>query len=90
MNIFELLDSVAFTKKPLDDINFETDNTVNLFMVNRWTSMIDPVAARLINDTTNRFHNVFANKNDAFRLIQTILPNYSKRRIHYIKKPVTG
>jgi len=90
LNIFETIDSIAFSKKPLDDTNLESDSSVNLFMINRWVSMIDPVAARLINDTTNRFHGVFSNKNDAFRLIQTMLPNYSKRRIHYLKKPSTG
>lgn len=68
------------------DVNVEADASSNLFMVNRWLSMLDPVAARLINDTTNRFHKVFSNKNDAFRLLQTVLPHYSKRRIHYIKK----
>lgn len=90
MNIFDTIDNIAFNKKALTDTNLETDSSVNLFMVNRWVSMIDPVAARLVNDTTNRFHSVFSNKNDAFRLLQTILPNYSKRRIYYIKKPVAG
>ena len=88
MNIFDVLDKISFSKKPIEEDSLDTDNSVNPYMINRWVSMIDATAARIVNDTTNRFN--FADKNDTYRLLQTILPNYSKRKIFYIKKPNAG
>lgn len=87
MNIFDIIDSIAFSKKPITEADMEAEESANVFMVNRWLSMVDSSAANIINNTLNRYHNIFINKTDAFNFLKDVLPIYPKQRIYYIKKP---
>jgi len=89
MNIFDIIEGIAFTKKTNPFTNFEEEKGYQPFLVNRWLSMLDPLAARIINDTLNRFGKNFDNI-DQYRFLSNLLPKYRKQRIHYIKKPAKG
>lgn len=89
MNIFDIIEGIAFTKKANPFTNFEEEKEYQPFLVNRWLSMLDPLAARIINDTLNRFGKNFDNI-DQYKFLSNILPKYRKQRIHYIKKPAKG
>lgn len=86
MNIFDIINGVAFDKKTdlLDQA--EHDKAYQPFLVNRWMSMLDGSAARIINETLNRFGHVFDSK-DQYRFLVNVLPKYKRQRINYIKKP---
>lgn len=89
MNIFDIINNIAFDKKTIADVDIESENSANVYMVNRWVSMIDGSAANIVNNTLNRYHNIFTKKSDAFNFLKDILPNYPRQRIYYIKKPKT-
>jgi hypothetical protein len=87
LNIFDIIDSVAFSKKK-DIFNTpEAEKEYQPFLVNRWLSMLDPAAARIVNDTVNRMSHVFPTPQDQYNLLVNLLPTYPKQRINYIKKP---
>lgn len=86
MNIFDILDGICFSKKKTLLDNFEKENEYSPFLVNRWLSMLDPSAAKIVNDTVNRFGQSFSTQ-EQYRLLTEILPIYKRQRINYIKKP---
>ena len=86
MNIFEAIDGMAFSKKMHATENMEAESSWQPYMVNRWLSMLDASAATIINETVNKYHQVFSNKQDYYQFMVHVLPHYRKQRIHYIKK----
>jgi hypothetical protein len=83
--IFNYIDSVLFAKQKINKLN-EEETQFNLYMVNRWCSMYSPDIARIINETTNRYKEVFSLKQDQYNYIFNILPKVKRKRINYIKK----
>ncbi|NBO98961.1 MAG: hypothetical protein EBU90_02365 [Proteobacteria bacterium] len=86
MNIFDILDGICFSKKKDILDNVEKEKEYSPFIVNRWISMLDPSAAKIVNDTVNRFGHVFTNQ-EQYKLLTEILPRYKRQKINYIKKP---
>jgi len=86
LNIFDILDNIAFSKN--QDINqqAEDEKIYQPFLINRWLSMLDSNAARIINDTVNRYGQNFSSA-EHHKFLCNILPKYRKQRIYYIKKP---
>lgn len=87
MNIFDIINGVAFQKKPDLLDNLETEGTVQPFLLNRWLSMLDPSAAIIVNGTVNKYHSVFGDKTSYYKFLVHVLPQYKRQRIQYIKKP---
>ena len=83
--IFNYIDSVLFTKQKLNKLN-EDETQFNLYMLNRWCSMYSPDITQIINETTNRYKEIFSLKQDQYNYIFNILPKVKKKRINYIKK----
>ena len=83
--IFNYIDSVLFTKQKLNKLN-EDETQFNLYMLNRWCSMYSSDMVRIINETTNRYKEVFSVKQDQYNYILNILPKVKRKRIDYIKK----
>ena len=61
MNIFQYINSLLFSKKKID-INCDDESQFNLFMVNRWTSMYSKELNEYVNETTNKYWNLFDDK----------------------------
>ena len=85
LNIFDYLKSILFTKKDIS-IKSTEDETFDMYMVNRWCSMVDADSAKIINETTNKFGHLLDSKNQQYKLLQAILPRYKFRKINYIKR----
>jgi hypothetical protein len=85
VNIFDYLKSILFTKKDLNIRSSEEEN-FDLFMVNRWCSMVDKDSARIINETTNKFGFHLDTKEKQLKFLQTVLPRYKFHKINYIKR----
>ena len=83
--IFNYIDSVLFSKKKLNKLN-EEETEFNLYMVNRWCSMYSPDIAQIINETTNKYKEVFTLKQDQYNFCFNILPKRKKKKIEYFKK----
>ena len=86
--IFNYIDSVIFTKQKLNKLN-EDETQFNLYMLNRWCSMYSPDMVQIINETTNRYKEIFSLKQDQYNYIFNILPKVKRQRINYIKKTKT-
>lgn len=86
MTIFDILNSLLFTKKSLD-LNIEDEQQFNLFMVNRWCSMYSESITTIINHTTNnKLGGIFDTKQDQSLFLKNILPRVKFKKINYIKK----
>jgi hypothetical protein len=82
--LFDLLDSVLFSKKKIDT-NIGNDQ-LHPYIINRWISMYSTQMTVLINNTGNWLYNIFDTPDSYFKFLQTFLPRVANRRIFYIKK----
>lgn len=86
MTIFDVLNSILFSKKKID-LNIEEESTFNLFMVNRWLSMYSPDLTTIINSITNNgIGQVLETKTEQYSFLYYFLPRLKFKRISYIKK----
>jgi len=89
MNIFDIIDGIAFSKKNNLIDSPESEKEFSLYLVNRWLSMLDPLAAKVVNLTSNRNLRQFTTVQDQYKLLVNVLPRFKRQRINYIKKPKT-
>ncbi len=85
-NIFSFINDIIFGKKGDVIENVEDEDQFNGYLVNRWVSMYSPENASIINETTNKYFNVFDSKKEWYEYLAKIIPKGSPGRIHYIKK----
>ena len=85
MTIFQYLNSLLYSKKKID-MNCDDESQFNLFMVNRWSSMYSPEIANYINETSNKFWNLFGEKSDQYKYLYNIIPKLKYKKIQYLKK----
>lgn len=86
MNLFDILDGICFSKKKNLPVNVEDDKAFQPYIVNRWLSMLDPSAAKIVNATVNRYGHNFSNE-ELYKMLVEVLPRYKRQKINYIKKP---
>ena len=58
-NIFTFINDIIFGKKGDVIENVEDEDQFNGYIINRWVSMYSPDNAKIINETTNKYYNVF-------------------------------
>jgi len=85
VTIFQYINSLLFSKKKID-LNCDDESQFNLFMLNRWTSMYSKELNEYINETTNKYWNLFDNKLSQYNYIYFILPRLKFKRLNYLKK----
>jgi len=85
MTIFQYLNSILFSKKKID-VNCDDESQFNLFMVNRWTSMYSKELNEYVNETTNKYWNLFDDKLSQYNYIHSVFPRLKFKRLNYLKK----
>ena len=85
MNIFDILNSVLYSKKRLD-ISCDDENNMSLYMVNRWMSMYSKDVNTYVNNFTNKYWQVYETKNDQYDFLFYMMPKLKFKKIIYIKK----
>jgi hypothetical protein len=85
MTIFQYLNSILFSKKKID-INCDDESQFNLFMVNRWTSMYSKELNEYVNETTNKYWNLFDDKLSQYNYVYSVFPRLKFKRLNYLKK----
>ena len=85
MTIFQYINSLLFSKKRID-MNCDDESQFNLFMLNRWTSMYSKELNEYVNETTNKYWNLFDDKLSQYNYIYCILPKLKFKRLNYLKK----
>lgn len=85
MNLFQYLNGLLFSKKKAD-MNCDDESQFNMFMVNRWSSMYSKEMNEYVNETTNRYWNLFNDKQSQYNYIYSVFPKLRFKRLNYIKK----
>ena len=67
-------------------MNCDDETQFNQYMINRWTSMYSSEIASFINETSNKFWNLFDNKQSQYSYFYNLLPRLKYKKIQYIKK----
>jgi hypothetical protein len=83
---FDILNDILFHKKGDKLDNVDSYSEFSPFLVNRWCSMHSPNMCKVVNDTVNRYHSIFEDKADLYKLYIHFIPKASQRYIRYIKK----
>lgn len=86
VNIFDYLKGILFTKSDIPGDTVEDEKGFDIYMVNRWCSMMDGDCAKIINETTNKFSTIVGSKKDQYNFLKTVLPRYKFKKINYIKR----
>ena len=87
MTIFEIINKLFFQKKDsFEDLDPESLQSFQPFMVNRWLSFYDKTQAVFVNETINKFTNIFDDKNSLYKLFYFFIPRLRYKKINYIKK----
>jgi hypothetical protein len=89
LNIFDIIDGIAFSKKQNIFDTPEAEKEYQPFIVNRWLSMLDPIAAKIVNLTVNKTNKGLESPRDQYNMLMNVLPTFRRQRINYIKRPKT-
>tara|TARA_R110002051_G_C8580919_1_gene477247 strand:- start:91 stop:450 length:360 start_codon:yes stop_codon:yes gene_type:complete len=87
MNFFQLQNKLFYSKK--DEAGYldtEGEQAFVPFLFNRWLSFYNNNMSVFVNETFNRFGNIFDNKQDAYKLYFHLIPRLKWKKISYIKK----
>lgn len=87
MTIFELINKLFFRKKDsFEDLDNESLQSYQPFMLNRWLSFYGKPQAVFVNETLNRFTGIFDDKNNSYKLYYYLIPHLKYIKINYVKK----
>lgn len=87
MTIFDIINLLLFSKRTdFEELDQESLNTFQPFLLNRWMSFYNKTQATFINETLNKYAGVFQDKTDAYRFYYNLIPRQKFGRIQYIKK----
>lgn len=83
---FDTLNNILFEKNSSKITDVDALEQFSPYMINRWCSMYSPDMCHIVNDTTNRYHRLFDDKETMYKLYLNLLPRVNKRYIKYLKK----
>lgn len=87
MTIFDIINLLLFSKRTdFEELDQESLNTFQPFLLNRWMSFYNKTQATFINETLNKYAGVFQDKTDTYRFYYNLIPRQKFSRIQYIKK----
>ena len=87
MNFFQLQNKLFYSKK--DDagvLDSEGEQAFVPFLFNRWLSFYSKELPGFVNETFNKFGNIFDDKQETYKLYYYLIPRLKWQRISYIKK----
>lgn len=83
---FETLNNILFEKDSSKITDVDALEQFSPYMINRWCSMYSSDMCHIVNETTNRYHRLFDDKETMYKMYINLLPHVNKRYIKYIKK----
>jgi hypothetical protein len=87
MTIFDVLNDLLTKKEGTLIDHPEHESLFVPFLVQRWLSMHSESNTQIVNETSNKLHQCFADdKMRYYKLWLTLLPTSRPKRINYIKK----
>jgi hypothetical protein len=87
MTIFEIINTLLFkNKKAREELDLDSTNNFQPFMVNRWFSFYNKEQAVFVNEVLNKYSSIFTDKVDCFQFFNNITPRQKYKHIQYTKK----
>ena len=87
MNIFELINKLFFRKRDsFEDLDHDSLQNFQPFMINRWLSFYGKSQAVFVNETINRFTNIFDDRSCTYKMYYYLIPHLKYSRINYFKR----
>ena len=87
MNFFQLQNKLFYSKKEnASELDSEGEQAFVPFLFNRWLSFYSKELPGFVNETLNKFGNIFDDKQEAYKLYYYLIPRLKWKRISYIKK----
>lgn len=87
MNFFQLQNKLFYSKK--DNAGYldqEGEQAFVPFLFNRWLSFYSKDTPNFVNETLNKYSNLFDDTQQQYRLYYNLIPRLKFKRIKYIKK----
>ena len=85
MTIFDYIGSIIVTKNKIE-LNCDDESQFSIYMVNRWLSFYSNDVLIYINETSNKYANLFSIKHDQYNFVFYTVPKLKYKKINYIKK----
>jgi hypothetical protein len=87
MNFFQLQNKLFYSKKEnAGELDSEGEQAFVPFLFNRWLSFYSKELPSFVNETLNKFGNIFDDKQETYKLYYYLIPRLKWKRISYIKK----
>ena len=86
MTFFDILRILFFFTSKKVEVDQASLQLFQPYMVNRWLSFYDKTKAIFVNETLNKFTELFDNKEDSFKLYDNLIPKSKFKKIEYVKK----
>ena len=87
MNFFQLQNKLFYSKKEdAGVLDSEGEQAFVPFLFNRWLSFYSKELPGFVNETFNKFGNIFDDKQETYKLYYYLIPRLKWQRISYIKK----
>lgn len=67
-------------------MNCDDESQFSIFMVNRWCSFYSKDIANYVNETSNRYGNLYQTKQEQYDFVYNIMPALKFKKIEYNKK----
>ncbi len=85
VTLFTYLSDIITYKRGDVPKSFEDYNLLVPFLNNRWLSMYSSQFCKIVNNTVNKYWNIFT-KEEYYKFLVTIIPKSHFKKIDYIKK----
>ena len=87
MNFFQLQNKLFYSKKEnAGELDSEGEQSFVPFLFNRWLSFYSKELPGFVNETLNKFGNIFDDKQESYKLYYYLIPRLKWKKISYIKK----
>ena len=85
MTIFDYIGSIINTKKKIE-LNCDDESQFSIYMINRWLSFYSNDVSNYVNETCNKYANLFSTKQEQYDFLYHVLPKLKFKKINYLKK----
>ena len=83
-SFFDFVNNIAFDREQLD-INITDSQLYSAYITNRYMTFLNKESALLINNTINRYGQVFNNETH-YNFLFNLIPKVKRKFIRYVKK----
>ena len=83
-SFFDFVNNIAFDKQQLD-INITDSQLYSAYITNRYITFLNKESALLINNTINKYGQVFNNETH-YNFLFNLIPKVKRKFIRYVKK----